>query len=155
MTAAAVRLKLVVMTLAMSEPGATEAGRVEEVPADTDPSSIRIAGACETYAGQTRYHNVTLEDLRRASGASERRIRHAFNECYGVPPTVFLRSAALHEVRRTLLEGPEARDAVSRAASDFGFRHLSRFADQYRALFGELPSATVARRTRDDVHPIE
>ena len=144
MTGAVAAPKIVAMTLAMSEPGAAVGD-----PASAHPTSARIAGACESYASEARYHHVTLTDLCRASGASERRVRHAFNECYGVPPTAFLRIAALHEVRRSLLEGPAMRDAVSRAASDFGFRHLSRFADHYRALFGELPSATVARRTKN------
>ena len=64
-------------------------------------------------------------------------------------PTAYLRVAALLEVRRALTEDPSARDAVTRAASDFGFWHLGRFAGHYRALFGESPSETVARaRTR-------
>ena len=115
------------------------------------PASVRIARACESYASQMRYHSVTLADLCRVAGASERRIRHAFIECHGVPPTAFLRSAALDQVRRVLLKGPSSRDVVSRAATDFGFHHLSRFAEQYRALFGELPSTTVARRTESAV----
>ena len=121
-----------------------------DAPSFVHPNSVRIAGACESYASQRQYHNVTLTDLCHVSGASERRIRHAFNECYGVSPMAFLRSAALYEVRRVLLLGPTSRDVVSRAASDFGFRHLSRFADQYRSLFGELPSSTVARRAEND-----
>ena len=44
-----------------------------------------------------------------------------------------------------LLDAPAMRDAVTRAASDFGFWHLGRFAGQYRALFGEAPSTTLAR----------
>ncbi len=60
-------------------------------------------------------------------------------------PTGYLRIAALNEVRRTLLDGRRVRDGVSRAASDCGFWHLSRFAGQYRALFGESPSATLER----------
>ena len=61
-------------------------------------------------------------------------------------PTTYLRVAALHEARRPLLDRGPVRDPVTRAASDFGLWHLSRFAAQYRALFGEPPSATVARR---------
>ncbi|MGZ4726293.1 MAG: helix-turn-helix domain-containing protein [Acidimicrobiales bacterium] len=108
-------------------------------------NSVHIARACEEYAAASRYQNVTLVDLCRASGASERRVRHAFYECYGMSPTAYLRTAALYQVRRALLVGPEARDAVSRVASGLGFWHLSRFAGQYRALFGELPSATSRR----------
>jgi len=110
------------------------------------PSSTQIVSACMRYARSVRYQGVTIQDLCAVSGAPERRVRDAFYDCYGVSPTAHLRAAALREVRRALLEGPPARDAVSRAATDFGFWHLSRFAGQYRDLFGEPPSATVARR---------
>ena len=78
---------------------------------------------------------------------SERRVRSAFYECYQMSPTAYLRVAALNAVRRDLVEGPRLRDAVSRAATDWGFWHLSRFAAQYRALFGESPRHTLSHRT--------
>ena len=109
-------------------------------------NSVHIARACEDYAVAARFQSVTLADLCLASNVSERRLRHAFYDCYSMSPTAYLRVAALNEVRQELLHGPPARDAVSRAASDFGFWHLSRFAGQYRALFGEAPSTTLAHR---------
>ena len=110
-------------------------------------NDMRITRLCEDYAETTHYHDVTLASLCGVSGMSERRVRQAFYECYGMSPTAYLRIAALHHVRSVLLEGPPLRDAVSRAAADFGFWHLSRFAAQYRALFGESPSATLMRRS--------
>jgi AraC family transcriptional regulator, ethanolamine operon transcriptional activator len=108
--------------------------------------SERIVAICAEYASQERYHSVTLADLCGVSGVSERRVRYAFSDCLDTSPTAHMRTAALHEVRRTLLEGDLAHDAVTRAACDHGFGHLSRFAGQYRELFGERPSATVAGR---------
>jgi AraC family ethanolamine operon transcriptional activator len=72
-------------------------------------------------------------------------VRGAFYDVYGASPTAQLRRFALLEVRRALFEGSAARDAVTRIATDYGFGHLSRFAGQYRAAFGESPSATVRR----------
>ena len=114
-------------------------------PARVRPASLRIVWTCVQYAASVQYQRVTLSDLSAAAGVSERRVRDAFNDCHGMSPTAYLRVAALREVRRKLLDGPFARDPVTRAASDFGFWHLSRFAGQYRALFGESPSETVAR----------
>lgn len=111
-------------------------------------NSVSIARTCEEHATRARYQGVTLADLCAAASASERRVRQAFYECYGLSPTAYLRVAALHEVRRRLIEGPPSRDAVSRAAADFGFWHLSRFSSQYRALFGESPSATLDHRSQ-------
>ena len=117
----------------------------EHVAPRTRPASVRIVRACVQYAASVQYQGVTLRDLSVVAGVSERRVRDAFSEWHGMSPTAYLRAAALREVRRRLLEGPFARDPVTRAASEFGFWHLSRFAGQYRALFGESPSETVAR----------
>ena len=117
-------------------------------PARVRPASLRIVWTCVQYAASVQYQRVTLSDLSAAAGVSERRVRDAFNDCHGMSPTAYLRVAALREVRRKLLDGPFVRDPVTRAASDFGFWHLSRFAGQYRALFGESPSETVARAKR-------
>jgi AraC family ethanolamine operon transcriptional activator len=108
-------------------------------------TSVQIAEVCVRHAASVRYQRVTLRALCDVSAASERRVRDAFYECFGVSPTAHLRALALEEARRSLIEQPDARDAVTRAACDFGFWHLSRFAGQYRRLFGEAPSATVMR----------
>ena len=110
-------------------------------------TSARIVRTCEDYARKWRYQNVTLADLCEASGVSERRVRSAFYECYQMSPTAYLRVAALNAVRRELIEGPRLRNAVSHAAADWGFWHLSRFAAQYRVLFGESPRHTLSHRT--------
>ena len=110
-------------------------------------TSARIVRTCEDYARKWRYQNVTLAGLCEASGVSERRVRSAFYECYQMSPTAYLRVAALNAVRRDLVEGPRLRDAVSHAATDWGFWHLSRFAAQYRMLFGESPRHTLSHRT--------
>ena len=125
---------------------AAESGR-EVFGRRTRFNSVSIARACEEYAARERYQGVTLADLCVTTGASERRVRDAFYECYGMSPMAYLRIAALHEVRHALIEGPRVSDPVSRAAFDFGFWHLSRFASQYRALFGESPRTTVCRRS--------
>jgi len=118
--------------------------------ADFNSSSSRLTNeiivrACERHAEEMRYQAIRMSDLAQVSGASERRVRRAFYECRGVPPTAFLRTAALRQVRLALLAGPFDRDAVTRAATDFGFTHLSRFARHYRELFGEFPHETVTR----------
>ena len=131
--------------------GMGPAGR-ELVP-HARPASVHIVRACVQYAASVRYCCVTLSDLSAAAGVSDRRVRQAFREFVHASPTAYLRVAALLEVRRVLLERSSARDAVTRAASDFGFWHLSRFAAQYRTLFGESPGETVARARARDAKP--
>jgi AraC family ethanolamine operon transcriptional activator len=108
-------------------------------------TSDTIVEVCERFVQRRGYCSVRMTDLCVVAGVSERRVRDAFYECHGTSPTAYLRARRLQEVRRALLAAPAERDAVTRAASDCGFGHLSRFAGQYRAMFGETPSATVSR----------
>lgn len=57
---------------------------------------------------------------------------------------VFLRQQRLHGVRRKLLAAGPGEATVNREALETGFRHLGRFAADYRALFGESPRETLA-----------
>jgi len=77
-------------------------------------------------------------------GVSRRTLQYSFNEVTGLSPLDFVRAVRMNGARQALRAGtPESVGAV---AARFGFHHLPRFAAQYRAFFGELPSATLARR---------
>lgn len=89
---------------------------------------------------------LTVRDLSRAVGASERTLRYAFTERYGVPPKGYLKAVRLHGVRRALRSADPRKARVADTANRWGFWHMGDFAADYRRLFGELPSKTLARR---------
>lgn len=92
------------------------------------------------------FQPVYVPELCATLGASEARLREAFQRVCGVGPTRYLRLRRLHLVRRALRSTRAEELTVSAAAARFGFFELGRFAGDYRALFGELPSRT--RRAR-------
>lgn len=104
-------------------------------------SALDIVVACDDYASARRYQGITALGLSRAAGYSERRIRAAFKEMTGVSPMRFMRSRAIHEIRRELMSGVGS--SVTDAAFKWGFTELGRFASAYRSQFGELPSETL------------
>jgi AraC-like DNA-binding protein len=108
--------------------------------------SLAIVARCESFARAKSFDAVRLADLARECGASERRIRMAFQTVHGVPPTAHLRRLALDEVRERLADGDPARTSVTREAASRGFWHHGRFAAAYRLRFGENPSATLRHR---------
>ncbi|CAG9259823.1 hypothetical protein WK39_10505 [Burkholderia cepacia] len=57
---------------------------------------------------------------------------------------MYLRAVRLIHARREFRLG----DSVTSAAPKWGFRHLSSVARDYRAMFGELPSAIAKRHAR-------
>ena len=62
--------------------------------------------------------------------------------CYHVWPVACCKHSGalrLNTARASILEGA----TVTQAATKAGFWHFGRFSQDYRALFGELPSATL------------
>jgi transcriptional regulator GlxA family with amidase domain len=82
-----------------------------------------------------------------AAGVSERTLRSLFTDAFGVGPNRYLRTRRLQVIRATLAVADPRSQTVSGIARRFGFSDAGRMAAEYRALFGEYPSATLARRT--------
>lgn len=89
---------------------------------------------------------VYLDDLCATLGLSERAVENLFRDLLGITPITYLRHQRLHRARRALLEAPASPALVKQVALECGFWHLGRFARDYRALFAESPSRTLARR---------
>lgn len=85
----------------------------------------------------------TVPDLCAAFHVSRRTLQYAFEEVVGSSPVVYLRSLRLNAVRRDIITGQAL--TVQDAAARQGFWSLSQFASDYRRLFGERPSETLAR----------
>ena len=91
----------------------------------------------QAYPGKV----VTVEQLCHESACSASTLERAFREHFGVTPKRYLLAMRLSAVRRTLLSSVEHR-SVSDVAAQWGFWHMSKFAADYKRMFGELPSAT-------------
>lgn len=89
--------------------------------------------------------HVYLEELARAAQVSQRTLRTAFNEYYGVGPLHYLQLRKLNQVHCALKASDLNADSVSKILMAHGEWDFSRFASRYRQLFGELPSETLRR----------
>jgi AraC family ethanolamine operon transcriptional activator len=78
-------------------------------------------------------------------GVSQRTLEYAFQERLGTSPMEFIRRLRMHTARRALLAAQPGGATVTEIAMTLGFYQLGRFAAEYRAIFGELPSATLTR----------
>lgn len=86
-----------------------------------------------------------VADLCEATGLRERTLRYVVDEQYGTSPVRLLRSRRLCQLHRALLDAASGDQSVAAVASRCGFRHMGQLAADYRALFDELPSATLRR----------
>ncbi|MGA4838694.1 AraC family transcriptional regulator [Streptomyces sp. G45] len=88
-------------------------------------------------------HPFTTAALAAEARVGVRWLQEAFRRYVGMSPMAYVRDVRLSRARAELVAAcPEERH-VSEVAHRWGFAHLGRFAEQYRARFGELPSETL------------
>ncbi|WP_316186242.1 MULTISPECIES: AraC family transcriptional regulator [unclassified Bradyrhizobium] len=112
-----------------------------------DPSPMPDFGLVkrlEDYIEANWREPITIEHLAREAGVSARSIFRLFERVRGYSPMAFAKSVRLRRAREMLRSGdPDI--TVAAAAAACNFANAGHFARYYRATFGELPSATMAR----------
>jgi AraC-like DNA-binding protein len=105
---------------------------------------LAVIRACEFVDSHLRAP-IALMDLCEAAGVSTRALEYGFRDFYGLGPMAYVRNLRLCRVRHELLDHA---DSVSSAARRWSFTHMGQFSHDYRALFGEMPSKTLAAHQR-------
>ncbi|WP_350276318.1 helix-turn-helix domain-containing protein [Kribbella sp. HUAS MG21] len=106
------------------------------------PVTIRRAVAyMESHLDQA----IGVADIAEAADVTVRALQSAFQRHLGSTPLAYLRQLRLAEVRAELLAADPADTTVVAVAARWGFHHHGRMTAAYRELYGELPSATLAR----------
>ena len=105
----------------------------------------RALRRAKAYLREHGEEPVTVRDLCRVSEVSERTLRYAFLEQFGVSPKSYLLAMRLNGVRRQLSHADSSSATIADVANHWGFWHMGQFAKDYRRLFGELPSETLRR----------
>jgi AraC-like DNA-binding protein len=108
---------------------------------DAHPGTVRRAVSfIEASAGR----DITVADIAAAANVTSRALQLAFRRHLDTTPTAYLRRVRLDQARHEL--GRASKGAtVTAIAYQWGFSSPSRFAEQYRAAYGELPSTTLSR----------
>jgi transcriptional regulator GlxA family with amidase domain len=120
--------------------------RNDDVPRpDRDERYRQIAQQVETLARAHFAAPLTIADICRSLGISQRTVSRAFRAIHGTTPHGYLRTLRLKGVRQALLASNSSTQTVTDIAMQFGFRELGRFAADYRQAFGESPSQTLRR----------
>ena len=101
-----------------------------------------VRAACDSMASRP-LALPTVPELCVQLHVSRRTLQYAFETVVGSSPVVYLRGLRLNAVRRELHAGATA--TVQDAAAHHGFWSLSQFGSDYRRLFAERPSQTLAR----------
>jgi transcriptional regulator GlxA family with amidase domain len=86
---------------------------------------------------------VTMLELSRQTGVSERTLRAAFHDVLGLSPKQYAIGERLRAAREALCAADPTTTTVTDIATAYGFFELGRFAGRYRHAFGEAPSHTL------------
>lgn len=96
-----------------------------------------VQRAC-AFAHEVPQDLITIEAICTHLGISRRALQYCFQDTLNLPPAAYLRAVRLNGARRAI----KACGSVTDAATQWGFWHFGRFSQDYKAMFGELPSET-------------
>jgi AraC-like DNA-binding protein len=116
----------------------------DEMASDTSAPVPGVVRRAERFMADSADTPITVSDVAAHLGVSLRSLQAGFRQWRNATPNAYLRRVRLRLVRDELLRSDK--DAsVTTVAMRHGFMHLGRFSAQYRAVFGEGPSATLRR----------
>ncbi len=113
----------------------------------SEPKRYLAAKKAKEYLLLHAEDAVSLTDLCEATNSTERTLLLGFQELFGIAPKSYLKAVRLNRVRKHLT-GPSHETTVTEVAIRWGFTHLSRFAADYRLMFGEFPHETLRNRRK-------
>jgi len=122
----------------------TLSASLEREPGEGAPWQVRCV---EDYIEAHWNEPVSIEAIVEMTGISTRSIFRAFQRSRGYSPMAFAKMVRLKHARRFLAAG-DPNTSVTGVAFKCGFGNLGHFAQDYRKIFGELPSETLARTGR-------
>jgi transcriptional regulator GlxA family with amidase domain len=105
----------------------------------------RFHAAIERQPERPRF----IPELCMEIGVSERTLRICCQEQLGMGPKRYLLMRRMRLAREALFANSPTDTTVTEIATRYGFWQFGRFAREYKLLFGELPSATLARLRLD------
>ncbi len=113
---------------------------------DEDPMTVRRAAFRRAIEFVDQLMEpITAIELARQAGVCQRTLEYGFREALSLSPAKYLRFHRLNRVCHELCLADSKSMTVTQVAMTWGFYHPGRFSAAYRTLFGELPSATLAR----------
>ena len=109
------------------------------------PFSYRSKHA-EEYICANLKNPVTRDTLAEVSGRSIRSLSRVFQQKHGMGPMTFLRRRRLEAIYLDLLGAEPGSTTITQMATSYGFTHSGKFSIDYKTMFGESPSATLAKK---------
>ncbi|PCI53948.1 MAG: hypothetical protein COB36_11245 [Alphaproteobacteria bacterium] len=117
---------------------------IDELMAQEIQAAPRYVKMAEDYIHDHLKEPMSIDDLVKITGVSQRSIFEGFRSFRGKTPMKYVLQLRLEKVRKELLNsGPER--SVTDIALKWGFSQLGRFSVSYKKVYGESPSDTLKK----------
>ena len=103
-----------------------------------------VVSSANKYLSETPPRPIHINDLCQVLGVSYRKLYEAFMLTRGESPALYLKRRRLMMAHQVLSNAGSEAPLVKTVALDHGFWHFGNFSQDYRKLFGETPSETLA-----------
>jgi AraC family ethanolamine operon transcriptional activator len=104
----------------------------------------RLVREVDQYLIEAGSRPVTVTELLDVFRVSRRSLHRAFHDVLGIAPVTFNRNRRLGHVHSALKAGGP-HTLISLVAAEHGFLQHGKFTQEYKRLFGELPSDTLRK----------
>ena len=109
----------------------------------SSPAAPYYVRRVQDFVHASAARTVTATEMTAIAGVSARALYYGFQKYLGVTPMKYLKNVRLKNARAALRKSRGAQGSVTGIALAAGYSNLSRFCRDYRAQFGETPSATM------------
>jgi len=113
------------------------------IEAASQPAAPFFVRRVEQFIEEHARDTIALADLTGIAGVSTRALQTGFRRFRDMTPMAYLRTVRLELARTELMNSGRQGSSVAAVANAVGLGHLGRFARDYQARFGELPSQTL------------
>jgi len=124
--------------------GLSGAATSDPIRHESGPKIPKLIQRAESWLASHQHRVPRIEELSEALLVSPRQLYRAFHAEVGMSPARYLRMYRLTRARLELLDADPGATTVKNVAYSLGFWELGRFAVEYKKLFGESPSQTLA-----------
>ena len=116
----------------------------EQVPFESNPSERRRRiQSAKDFILSNLGSQLSIPEICAIADCSVRTLQYGFLEHYNLTPVQFIKYHRINEARRQLIAASADEQSVGQIARSLGLKHQGRFSEDYREMFGELPSQTL------------
>lgn len=86
------------------------------------------------------YQKMSMKEMQKFSGLSERTLEYAFIERFKVSPSQYQKAFRLNRFKRDLRSPADNSSSLRQIAARYGFLHMSQLGQDFKKHFGDTPS---------------